>query len=114
MGIKVEFNPDLALRKHGTPRKLENECLPQTLIVGAKYQFLKTGQRNYWLEGDIPLCETQGDQKLSRPRASIRILEATHVMMLDQLYTKGIYQVNEVYDAADKTIHFEGMQKIKS
>ncbi|GAJ12341.1 unnamed protein product, partial [marine sediment metagenome] len=73
MGIQIEFNPDLALRKFGTPGRLEEECLPKTLIVGEMHQFLKKGQRVYWLEGEIPLLETKGNQQLSRPLASIQI-----------------------------------------
>ena len=70
MGIKVEFNPDLALRniseyKKGN-RKIE-ECIPEILKVGKVYNFLKNDQRNYWLQGEIPLLETKGNEKLSRP-----------------------------------------------
>ncbi len=52
MGITVDFNPDLALRnikefKEGR-RKLE-ECIPEKLEIGKSYNFLKKGQRLYWL-----------------------------------------------------------------
>ena len=50
MGIKVEFNPDLALRKisefKNGKRKIE-ECIPETLEEGEVYDFLKKEQRNY-------------------------------------------------------------------
>jgi len=113
MGIQVEFNPDLALRnisefKSGK-RKLE-ECVPETLNVGAIYGFLKQGQRNYWLFGELPLLETAGNQKLSLPIASIIIIEATHILIDGDIYTKGKYKVVEIF--TDKTTHFNGFAKV--
>ncbi len=94
MGIQVEFNPDLALRAYNTPNRLPSECLPEKLEQGQIYEFLKQGQRNYWLEGEIPLLETKGNQKLSSTLASIIILEATHFMSPDQgPCTRGKYKV---------------------
>ena len=93
MGIQIEFNPDLALRKFGTENRLEEECLPKKLIPGEKHQFLKKGQRNYWIEGELPLLETKGNQELSKPIASIIILEATHLLIDGKPYTKGKYKV---------------------
>ena len=116
MGIQVEFNPDLALRrKDRFPGRLDEECIPEPLEVGRRYNFLKRGQRNYWLEGEVPLLETRGNQRLSRPLAAIRIIEATHFVRKDpgqkhpqpEVWTKGIYEVVEVFDPSDPTIHFE-------
>lgn len=108
MGIKVEFNPDLALRnisefKKGN-RKIE-ECIPEDIEAEKIYPFLKCGQRNYWLYGQVPLIETQGNEILSRPKASIIILEATHFVENNVIYTKGIYKVVEVF--YDRDVHFE-------
>jgi len=69
MGIKVEFNPDLALRdiseyEKGN-RKIE-ECIPEPLEEGRIYDFLKKDQRNYWMHGEIPLIVTKGGEVLSR------------------------------------------------
>ena len=113
MGIQVEFNPDLALRnisefKAGR-RKIE-ECIPESLEEGKIYDFLKEGQRNYWLMGELPLVETKGNQILSRPRASILILEAVHFNENGKVYTKGKYKVIQVFD--DDKIHFDGFTKI--
>ena len=36
MGIRVEFNPDLALRAFGTQGRLKTECLPKRLSAGDK------------------------------------------------------------------------------
>ena len=115
MGIKVEFNPDLALRNFseflsGARRK--QECIPQTLELGQIYDFLKREQRNYWLLGEIPLIETKGSEQLSRPKASIRILEATHFVSDGDVYTKGKYQVLEVFN--DDKVHFECFDRIGS
>ena len=96
MGIKVEFNPDLALRAFGTPDRLVEECLPESFSIGAVYEFLKEGQRNYWLEGEIPLLRTEGNQRLSMPLASITILEATHFILGSKPYTKGKYRINSI------------------
>jgi hypothetical protein len=110
MGIKVEFNPDLALRdisehKNGN-RKIE-ECIPESLKEGKIYDFLKKDQRNYWLHGEIPLIETKGGEKLSRPRASIQILEATHFLDKREIWTRGKYKVIEIFK--DDKIKFEGL-----
>lgn len=113
MGIKVEFNPDLALRdisefKNGN-RKIE-ECIPENLKVGKVYEFLKKDQRNYWLFGEIPLIETKGNEILSRPKASIIILEATHFLENEEIYTKGRYKVVNVI--SDGETYFECFDKI--
>ena len=113
MGIITEYNPDLALRnisefKKGKRKK--EECIPENLKVGKIYFFLKSGQRHYWLYGEIPLLETKGKGKLSRPKASIIILEATHFLEKGKIYTKGKYKVIEVFK--DNKIHFEGFNKI--
>ncbi|MFA5259296.1 MAG: hypothetical protein WC402_04450 [Candidatus Pacearchaeota archaeon] len=113
MGIQVEFNPDLALRKFKTIKRLEAECLPESLEKDGIYPFLKKGQRNYWLHGEIPLKETKGNQELSRPIASIRILEATHFLIKGELYTKGEYQVIETFDPNDTKSKFEGYERTK-
>lgn len=114
MGIKVEFNPDLALRniaefKKGKRKK--DECIPEKLVKGKIYDFLKREQRNYWFYGEIPLVETQGDQILSRPKASVRLLSAEHILMNGEVYTRGKYKVAEVFN--DEKIHFDGFNKLK-
>ncbi|PIV51380.1 hypothetical protein CO115_01870 [Candidatus Falkowbacteria bacterium CG_4_9_14_3_um_filter_36_9] len=113
MGIKVEFNPDLALRnisEHKQGRRKIEECIPEDLRAGQTYDFLKRDQRNYWLYGPIPLIETQGNEVLSRPKASIVILEATHFVDNDIIYTKGAYKVIEVF--MDGAVHFEGFDLV--
>lgn len=116
MGIQVEFNPDLALRhinnyKSGG-RTLE-ECIPENLETAKVYNFLKKGQRNYWLLGEIPLVQTEGEGRLSRPLASVTILEATHFLKEGEIYTMGKYKVNEVFDSTNPKIHFEAMERVK-
>lgn len=115
MGIAVEFNPDLALRdlsnfKSGKRKK--EECLPAKIEKGKVHSFLKSGQRNYWLEGELPLLKTEGNQKLSRPLASIRILEATHVLIKGAPYTKGKYKVLEVFDINSPDVQFESYARV--
>lgn len=115
MGITVEFNPDLALRDFShfrSDKRKKAECLPAKLEKGKIYQFLKSGQRNYWLFGEIPLLKTEGNQKLSRPVASIKIIESTHFISGNQSFTKGKYKIIEVYDPVSKEIHFESYAKI--
>lgn len=113
MGIHVEFNPDLALRhksEHEKGNRAIEECLPESLDVGQTYDFLKKGQRNYWLDGELPLLETKGNCQLSAPLASIQILEATHFKKGDDIWTKGKYKVIEVF--TDNKIHFNGFAKV--
>ena len=113
MGIIVEFIPDLVLRnisefKNGNRKK--EECIPEKIESGEIYDFLKKGQRNYYLNGEIPLLETKGNQQLSRPKASIVILEAVHFIENSEIYTKGRYKVVEVFDG--EKIHFDGFSKV--
>lgn len=114
MGIKVEYNPDLALRnikefKNG--QREEAECIPENLKTGKTYDFLKKDQRLYWFHGEIPLLETNGNEDLSSPLASIVILEATHFLDNNEVWTKGRYKVIDVF--GDDDIHFNGFSRIK-
>lgn len=113
MGIQVEFNPDLALRnisEFKTGNRKQEECIPENLEAGKIYEFLKAGQRNYWFNGELPLLETRGEGNLSRPKASIVILEATHFNQDGEIWTKGKYMVTEIFN--DDKIHFESYKKI--
>jgi hypothetical protein len=110
MGIQIEFNPDLALRKFGAPNRLEEECLPENFEEGKIYSFLKKGQRNYWLNGEIPLLETKGNEQLSDPLASIIILEAKHFKKENEIYTQGKYQLIKKINLGE--IYFNGINKI--
>jgi hypothetical protein len=114
MGITTEYNPDLALRNISEFKKVnrrKEECIPENLKAGKIYSFLKKGQRHYWLHGEIPLIETKGKGKLSRPKASVIILEATHFLEKDWAYTKGRYKVVEVFK--NDEIYFEGFNRVK-
>ncbi len=116
MGIEVEFNPDLALRNYSEFEKgnrKEEECIPNNMEKDKVYSFLKKGQRNYWLMGELPLSETTGNQNLSRPMASIIILEVTHTLINNESYTRGKYKVVDVFDINDPTTHFESMKRMK-
>lgn len=109
MGIAVEFNPDLALRnisefKNGN-RKIE-ECIPYPIEAGKVYDFFKKEQRIYYLLGEVPLLETKGGGVLSKPKASIIILEATHFKEGGKIYTKGKYKVIKIIP--DGEIYFNG------
>ena len=115
MGIQVEFNPDLCLRDIGEfkeGRRKEEECIPENLESGKIYNFLKKDQRNYWLLGELPLLKTDGNQNLSRPIASIKILEATHFLENGEMFTKGKYKVVDVFDINDNKINFESYKRV--
>jgi len=116
MGIAVEFNPDLALRNIEEFRKglrKKEECIPENISKGSVHDFLKFGQRNYWLEGEIPLIETKGNSQFSKPIASIIILESTHLIVDGKPCTKGKYKVVDVFDINDGKIHFNACERIK-
>ncbi len=113
MGIQIEFNPDLALRNisefNSGNRKIE-ECIPFPLEENETYEFLKDGQRCYWLEGELPLLETKGFGALSKPKASIIILEATHIKYNNKTFTKGKYKVIKILK--ENEVYFNGINKI--
>lgn len=101
MGIKVEFNPDLALRsikEFKAGRRALEECIPELLQAGKKYPFLKSGQRLYNIGSKTPLLQTEGAEVLSEPVAAIRILEVTHVVQDEEVITRGTYIVDTVFD----------------
>lgn len=113
MGIRIEFNPDLALRNISEYKKRnrrKEECIPEDIEAGKVYPFLKKDLRNYWLYGEIPLVETKGNEKLSRPKASVVILEATHFLKNSEAYTKGKYKVIEAFP--DDKIYFDGLWRV--
>jgi len=122
MGIQVEFNPDLALRDisefESGKRKIE-ECIPKNLEKDGVYDFLKKGQRLYYLSdsefwggGQIPLCRTSGDEKLSRPIASIKMIEVTHFLENGECWTRGKYKVVDIFDENNPKINFEACKRI--
>jgi hypothetical protein len=120
MRIVVEFVPDLALREFGSSGRDAEECLPEKMEEGKIYSFLKKGQRNYWLSddpnwgfGQIQLCETTGGESLSRPLASVKILEVVHFLKDGRVWTRGKYKVIEIFDKDDATIHFEGCRRVR-
>lgn len=118
MWIQVEFNPDLALRNISYYKNWERnieECIPEKLEIWNIYNFLKKWQRNYYLLDDIPvpLLETQGNSILSRPLASIKILEATHFNINWEIWTKWKYKIENIYDINDSKIYFEWFNLIK-
>lgn len=115
MWIKIEFNPDLALRNYQeciSGNRKREECIPQEMEVGGIYPFFKKEQRLYWLYGAIPLIETRGNEKLSRPKASIQILEATHFLENGSICTRGFYKVLEIFH--DESIQFECFDRVGS
>jgi len=113
MSIVAEYCPELCLREFGSLGREAEECLPEKLEVNGIYKFLKKGQKHYWIKGEIALRKTKGGEELSRPIASIIILEATHFVKDGEVWTKGTYKVVETYDVNDPIVHFETTDKIK-
>ena len=114
MSINMKFAPDLVLRnfsEYKKGQKQKEECIPQDLQENQIYNFLKTGQRAYWLEGKQPLLEKAEDGKVSIPKASVIILEVTHFLYEDKIYTKGKYKVVKIIDKNE--IYFNGCEPIK-
>ncbi len=111
MGTVTEHSLGLALRDYGTKDRRPEECLPQTLTPGTVNEFLKEGQRGYDVGQEMPLRRAKGEQSVSRPLASVSILESTPFEMDGKTWTKGKYKVREVYDPSDPTVYFEGCQK---
>lgn len=96
MGIKIEFNPELALRNISEIKnRYGEECIPENLQVDNIYNFLKAGQRVYYMEdiGKVHLLETKGNENLGPPLAEIKIIEVTHFIKDDKIWTKGKYKV---------------------
>lgn len=108
MGIQIEFNPDLALRKFGTPNREKDECIPEQIKEGEIYNFLKKGQRLYWQCGEVPLRITEGNQKLSKPLASVIIIEEVHFTRNNEIWTRGKYKIIKKLNENDN--YFDGYE----
>jgi hypothetical protein len=96
MGIKLDYNLSLTLRSFGTEGREPSECLPAKLEAGKVYEFLKKGQRNYWMTDEIPLFEINGDRDPLRPVAFVSILETTHFSFDGEVLTRGKYRVSNI------------------
>lgn len=108
MGIKVEFNPDLALREMAEFKKgkrKKEECIPENLKVGKTYNFLKKEQRIYWFEGEISLMETSTKGgAFSEPIANVQMIEVTHFVQDGEVWTKGKYKVTKIFTMEKKVL----------
>jgi hypothetical protein len=114
MSIQIEFCPDLALREFSKvqeEKRKPEECLPENLEEEKEYNFLKKGQRAYWLNGELPLLITKGNQQLSKPIASITIFEVKHFKRDNEIWTSGKYKV--IKKIAKGEIYFNGYEPIK-
>ncbi|MCC2630616.1 MAG: hypothetical protein K0S38_425 [Candidatus Paceibacter sp.] len=109
----IEVNPALILREADEARqglRKAEECIPENIQAGQSYPFLKKGLRIYWFDGEIPLIVKNSEGRLSRPIASIAILEVTHFVDNGNIFTRGLYKVTEIF--GDQEIHFEGLEKV--
>ena len=77
------------------------------LDVGASHGFRKEGQRNYWLDGVVPLYETEGNGNFSLPLAAIEIIEVKHRKEEDCIWTTGKYRIIE--RCKENRFYFNGM-----
>jgi len=114
MSINMRFAPDLVLRnfsEHLSGDKKKEECIPQNMKDGETYDFLKVGQRAYWLDGEQPLLEKSVSGEISPPIASVIILEATHFKEGGKIWTRGKYLVKKVLK--DGEVYFNGCEPIK-
>ena len=113
MSINMRFAPDLVLRNFSEfekNQKKKEECIPKKLKENKTYEFLKNGQRAYWLEGEQPLLEKSENGVVSKPIASVIILEVTHFMENKKIFSKGKYKVIKVLKKGE--IYFNGCEPI--
>jgi len=114
MGIPVEFNPELALYNISEYRKGKRkveECIPEKMEKVKVYDFLKDGQRNYWLFGEVPLIQTNNNHVHSPPKASVMILSVTHFVRNGKPFIKGQYKMVDVFN--DDKIPFNGLEGVR-
>lgn len=114
MSINMRFAPDLVLRnfyEYVSGEKRVEECVPKDMKEGESYDFLKAGQRAYWLDGEQPLLEKSPNGEISPPMASVIILEVTHFKENGKIWTRGKYFVKKVLERDE--IYFNGCEPIK-
>lgn len=113
MPICIEYAPELVLRnfsEYENKRREKEECVPENLKKNEIYNFLKQGQKAYWLEGEQALLEKYKDGSLSKPIASIQILEVVHFVKDGQLFSKGKYKVIRLISKGE--IYFNGCEPV--
>jgi hypothetical protein len=88
----------------------KEECVPRNLEKGKVYDFLKKGQRIFWFSGELALLKTKGNQELSYPIASIMIIEATHFLENEEVFTRGKYKVIDVF--SDNSVKFNWVKRV--
>ncbi len=95
--FKFELNQVLALRAYVTKDRRPEECLPERLFKGEIGWFLKSGRRVYPDNNICDLHETKGDEQVSRPLAKIFLIESIHFSEDGKSWTRGKYEIREVY-----------------
>lgn len=106
MGLKVEFNSVLALRKSATPGFLSNECAPLQPRTGVRYSFLKKEHRVYPINTDIPLLVTKGGRDFIALVGFIKILSYTVSSELGEgIYTVGTYEFVSLSSQSESDIY---------
>jgi len=110
----MRFAPDLVLRnfaEYENGQKKKEACIPKDLKACETYDFLKNGQRAYWLEGEQPLLEKSENGDISKPLASVIILEVRHFMENNKIFSAGKYKVIKVLTKNE--VYFNGCEPIK-
>ena len=95
-GTAIEYNNILALRPNKTPNRRASECLPNIMEEGNFHNFFKKGYRIYPLCREIPLAETEGDEKLSDTKAYIEIIGQSQFVSGGSVFTKGDYIIKKI------------------
>lgn len=102
MGVPVEFNSVLALRRTDDGyRRRPEEYLPDEPKVGEEYSFRKTGQRIYQLGVPMRLVRTIGDEKSTKKVGIIAISEVRYVLEDDRVFTLGRYRILSLENVSD-------------
>jgi len=100
MEIKPEFESELQMwnvREFVMDRRKFDECIPENLKEGREYAFLLEGQKFFALFPKFPLVEKPEDPKGSSiTRGLANLIEVTHFVDNDKVFTKGRYRIIRV------------------
>jgi hypothetical protein len=93
----ITYNSDLALRPASRSKTARTgEHLPEELLLGGVYPFIKNGHRNFQIGSLITLLEIHQGEVLFRFRAQVRITEASFIIENGQSHTIGKYRVESL------------------
>lgn len=92
MELEIKVCDSLKLETFDSCDRPIEQCIPEEIINGEIYRFIKYGQLVFNLKRNISLTENR-EGGTSNQVALVKILESTHYLEGDMPWTKGTYRI---------------------